>query len=116
MKSDLALPITGARPSSTHQRAGTFPAHQEVCTSPWTNLTHQGADVRSKSNYRPAACRMETTSKRKWQKDMFQMEEQYKLQKYEVEVGNIPEKVFRVMRVKMIQDLRKRIEAQTEEI
>ena len=47
---------------------------------------------------------------------MFQMEEQYKLQKYEVEVGNIPEKEFRVMRVKMIQDLRKRIEAQTEEI
>ena len=47
---------------------------------------------------------------------MFQMEEQYKLQKYEVEVGNIPEKEFRVMRVKMIQNLRKRIEAQTEEI
>ena len=62
LKSGLALPITGARPSSTHQRAGTFPAHQEVCTSPWTNLTHQGADIRSKSNYRPAACRMETTS------------------------------------------------------
>jgi len=62
LKSDLALPITGARPSSTHQWAGTFPAHQEACTSPWTNLTHQGADIRSKSNYSPAACRMETTS------------------------------------------------------
>ena len=47
---------------------------------------------------------------------MFQMGEQYKLQKYEVEIGNIPENEFRVMRVKMIQDLRKRIEVQTEDI
>ena len=29
-----------------------------------------------------------------------------------MEIGNIPEKEFRVMRVKMIQDLRKRMEAQ----
>ena len=33
-----------------------------------------------------------------------------------MEIGNLPEKEFRVMRVKMIQNLRKRIEAQTEEI
>ena len=30
----------------------------------------------------------------------------------EVEIGNIPEEEFRVMIVKMIQDLRKRMEAQ----
>ena len=47
---------------------------------------------------------------------MFQMEEQFKLQRSEVKIGNRPEKEFRVMRVKMIQDLRKRIEAQTEKI
>ena len=44
------------------------------------------------------------------------MKERYELQKCKVEIGNIPEKEFRVIRVKMIQDLRKRIEAQTEEI
>ena len=32
----------------------------------------------------------------------------------EVEIGNLPEKEFRIMIVKMIQDLRKRIEAKVE--
>ena len=45
---DMALPIRGTRPSCTHERAGTSPFHQEGCTSPWTKLTHQGADTRSK--------------------------------------------------------------------
>ena len=34
----------------------------------------------------------------------------------EVEIGNIPEEEFRVMIVKMIQDLRKRMEAQTKKV
>ena len=34
----------------------------------------------------------------------------------EVEIGNLPKKEFRVMIVKMIQDLRKRKEAQIETI
>ena len=34
----------------------------------------------------------------------------------EVEIGNLPEKEFRIMVVKMIQDLGKRMEAQTEKI
>ena len=34
----------------------------------------------------------------------------------EVEIGHLPEKVFRVMILKMFQDLRKRMEAQTEKI
>ena len=34
----------------------------------------------------------------------------------EVEIGNLHEKEFRVMIVKMIQDLRKRMEAQMEKI
>ena len=33
-----------------------------------------------------------------------------------MEIGNRPEKEFRIMIVKMIQDLRKRMEAQTEKI
>ena len=34
----------------------------------------------------------------------------------EVEIGNLPEKEFRIMIVKMIQDLRKRIQAKTEKM
>ena len=34
----------------------------------------------------------------------------------EVEIGNIPEKEFRIMIVKMIQDLRKRTEANIEKM
>ena len=46
----------------------------------------------------------------KRQRAMYQMKEQDKSpdkQPNEVEIGNIPEKEFRIMRVKMIQDLRK---------
>ena len=45
---------------------------------------------------------------------MYQMKEQDKTpekQLNDVEVGNLPEKEFRIMIVKMIQDLRKRMEA-----
>ena len=45
---------------------------------------------------------------------MHQMKEQDKIpekQSNEVEIGNLPEKEFRIMRVKMIQDLGKRMEA-----
>ena len=34
----------------------------------------------------------------------------------EVEIGNLEEKEFRIMIVKMIQDLRKRMEAKTEKM
>ena len=37
-------------------------------------------------------------------------------QQKEVEIGNLPEKEFRIMIVKMIQDLRKRMEAKTEKM
>ena len=54
-----------------------------------------------------------------WQRNMFQMQEQDKSpeeQLSEVEIGNLPEKEFRIMIAKMIQDLRKRMEEQTEKI
>ena len=50
---------------------------------------------------------------------MYQMTEQDKTpekQLNEVEVGNLPEKEFRIMIVKMIQDLGKRMEAKIEKI
>ena len=50
---------------------------------------------------------------------MFQTKEQDKTpeeQLSEVETGNLPEKEFRVMIVKLIQDLGKRMEAQTKKI
>ena len=49
----------------------------------------------------------------------FQMKEQDKTpeeQLCEVEIGNLPKKEFRVMIVKMTQDLGKRTDAQTEKI
>ena len=50
---------------------------------------------------------------------MCQMKEQHKTPKKqlnEVERGNFPEKQFRIMIVKMIQDLRKRMEAKIEKM
>ena len=44
-----------------HHPPDTSPSHQEVYTSPWIKLIHQGADTRSKRNYDPAACEKETT-------------------------------------------------------
>ena len=55
----------------------------------------------------------------RWQRNTSQTKEQDKTpeqQLSEVEIGNIPKKEFRVMIVKMIQDLGKRTEAQTEKI
>ena len=50
---------------------------------------------------------------------MYQMKEQDKTperQLKEVEIGNLPEKEFRIMKVKMIQDLGKRMEAKIEKM
>ena len=50
---------------------------------------------------------------------MYQMKEQDKTpekQLKEVEIGNLPEKEFRIMIVKMIQDLGKRMESRTEKM
>ena len=55
----------------------------------------------------------------KRQRAIYQMKEQDKTaekQLNEVEIGNRPEKEFRIMIVKMIQDLGKRMEAKIEKI
>ena len=57
--------------------------------------------------------------KMKRQRAMYQMKEQDKTpekQLNEVETGNVPEKEFRIMIVKMIQDLGKRMEAKIEKM
>ena len=50
---------------------------------------------------------------------MYQMKEQDKTpekQLNEVEIGNVPEEEFRIMIVKMIQDLKKRTEAKVKKM
>ena len=57
--------------------------------------------------------------KMRWQKNMSQMKEQDKNlqdQINEEEIGNLPEKEFRVMIIKMIQNLGNRMESRTEKI
>ena len=81
----------------------TSPSHQETCTSFLDSLIHQTADSRSK-NYNPAACGTKTTFTER--KDEINEEE----------IANLPEKDFRVMIVKMIQNLGNRMETQIEKI
>ena len=57
--------------------------------------------------------------KMKRQRNLYQMKEQDKTpekQLNEVEIGNLPEKEFIIMIVKMIQDLGKRMEAKIEKV
>ena len=59
------------------------------------------------------------TDKMKRQRAMYQMKEQDKTpekQLNEVEIGNLPQREFRIMIVKMIEDLRKRMEAKIEKM
>ena len=76
---------------------------------------------RSKKNYNPAAARMKITSqkliKMKMHRIMSQMKEKDKSpekQLNEVEIGNLSEKESRTIKVKMIQDPRKRMEKMQE--
>ena len=54
----------------------------------------------------------------RWQRNTFQTKEQYKTPKQQLHevIDNLPENKFTVMIVKMIQDLGKRMEAQTKKI
>ena len=114
---DTALPTRGTKFISTHQWAKISPSHPEACTSLLNSLIYQEANSRSKKSYSPAACWMEATiteNQTEWQRTMSQMNEQGKMpgQKLiEGEIGNLPEKEFWVMIEKIIQDLRKRMEA-----
>ena len=77
-----------------------------------------GIDTKNNMNYKPAACKKETPNtvikkKMRIQRNMQQMKEQGKNlpdQTNEEEICSLPEKEFRVMIVKMIQNLGHRME------
>ena len=111
-----ALP-TRARPSfSHHQSLPSGSLYKRL------SLLHQRADRRSKKNHSPTVTKIKTTLQKCLtsmlkQKVMSQMKGQDKTpekQLNEVEIGHLPEKEFRIMIWKMIQDLRKRMEAKIE--
>ena len=55
----------------------------------------------------------------RWQRNMFQVKEQEKTpeeQLSEVKIGNLPEEEFRVMTVKMIQELGKKMDTQNKKL
>ena len=103
----MALP-TRARPSfSHHQSLLSGSLHKSL--SP----LHQRANKRSKKNHSPTAAKTKPHYRKlismKKQKVMSQMKGQDKTpekQLNEVGLSNLPEKEFRIMIVKMIQDLR----------
>ena len=113
----MALP-TRARPSfSHHQSLPSGRVHKPL------SLIHQRADRRSKKNHNPSGARTKPhyrkLTRMKKQRVLPQTKGQDKtLQKQlnEVEIGNLPEKEFRKITVKMIQDLRKRMEAKVEKM
>ena len=86
------------------------------------SLIHQRADSRSKKNFCSLWKKNHTQrkiDKMKRQRTLYQMKEQDKTpqkQLNEAEIGNLPEKEFRIMIVKMIQDLGKRMEAKIEKM
>ena len=100
----------------------TSPSHQEACTSLLDSLIHERADSRSKNNYNPAACGTKTTfteKEAKWKGRglcTIWRNKTPEKQLNEVEIGNLPEKGFRILIVKMIQDLGKRMEAKIEKM
>ena len=89
-----------------------------MATSPCINFTHKGADIRSKRGYNPVACKKETTQKARQSKTIEKLEPDEGTDKNpkewltDVDISNLHEKDFRVMIVRMIQDLgKKKLEA-----
>ena len=115
----IGLQLYWARPCPPEQDS--FSHHQSLPSRSLhktLNLIHQRADRSSKKKYSLTAAITKTyyrkLIKMKKQKVMSQMKGQDKIpekQLNEVEIGNLLEKEFRKMIVKMIQDLRKRMEA-----
>ena len=83
------------------------------------NQRRQTAETRRTTILQPVKQKphSQKIDKMKRQRAMYQMKEQYKTQEKqlnEVDIGNLPEKEFRIMIVKMIKDLRKRMEEKIE--
>ena len=114
---EMALPIRRKRPNFTHENTSTSPSHQETCTSPWINLIHEGEIPKARGTIilqllerRPQA---QKVRQNEMTENMLQTKEQDKNpqgQLKEEEIGNPPEKEFRIMIVKMIQNHRNRMD------
>ena len=103
---DTALPTRGTRPSSTHLWASTSSSHQEACISLLDSCTCQGQRAEARTTtLQPEEL---SESRTKWDTPEEQLGE--------VETGNLPQREFRVMIVKMSQDLRRGMEAQIRKI
>ena len=141
-----AKQLTGREPSPTHQQSSglkftelcppeqqsalptTSPSHQEACTSLLDRLIHQRADSRSKKTTILQRVKQKPHSEKDRQDEKAEgyvpsgtrvPKEQDKTpekQLNEVEIGNHPEKEFRIMRVKIIQDLGRRMEVKIEKM
>ena len=119
---DTALPTRGTgHPAPCTSGQGvppTGPSHQDTCTGPGPTSPTRGQTPEAR---RATTCSLRNRGhkhrkldKKSRQRNMLQTKEQDKTPKdqlNEVEIGNLPEKEFRVMIVKMTQDLRKRMEA-----
>ena len=115
----MALPFRDTQSSSIHQNTDTGPLNQEIFTGHWSNPTHWGQTpqlretmtfILEKGDPRPSKL-----NKMKKQTNMQQVKEHGKNpqdQKNEEEIGNLPDKDFRALIVKMTQNLGNEMEAQ----
>ena len=104
-----------ALPTSTHRWANVSPHRRKPAPLKQPHLP--GGQQQKQEELQPCSLSNGSCNRRestKWQRTMFQMNEQDKMpgQKLiEGEIGNLPKKEFGVMKEKIIQDLRKRMEA-----
>ena len=114
---DIVLPIRKTRANLTHQNTPTSPLHHEAYTTIKPILPTGG---RHQKQWELWTCSLRKgdpphsrLSKMRRQRNIQQMKDQGKNpwdQTNEEEIGSQPEKKFRVMIVKMIQNLRNRME------
>ena len=119
---DTALPNRGKRPSCNdqvgrHQSLSPGNLHKPLDQPYPPGGRHQKQEELQTCSLRNDQKHRKLDRMRR-QRNMSQMKEQDKIREQlsEMEISNLPEKEFRIMIVKMIQDLRKRMEAQTEKI
>ena len=114
---DTSLHSREKKSSSTHQNTNTSFPNQETLTSHLSNPTHWGNST-IKRTWQTARIRKghpkhSNINKMKWQMNTQQVKEQDKCppnQTKEVEIGNLSDKEFRIMIVKMIQNLENKME------
>ena len=109
---DGDFPTRKTRFSLIHQNTGTSPLHEEDYSTHWNNLSHWGQTQKQRElqtcSLRKGDTKHSKLSKMRRQRNTQQMKEQGKNPPdltNEEEIGSLPEKEFRIMIVKMIQNL-----------